>query len=113
SRLSRRRGLDMRAEPIRPVAQAQAVASLGGEQPADVVMRQGFRPRVDEGPTGTTLRLEGVEHAVPADHAAALREITSGAPISASTLPGLDESSSLELLRALLIAGVVVPVLRD
>ncbi len=113
SRLARRRGRDMRPEPIRPVAQAHAVASLGGDQPADVVLRKGFRPHVDEGPTGTIVNVEGVEHAFPADHAAALREITSGAIIGASTLPGLDESAARALLRALLIAGVVVPVHRD
>ena len=111
ARMSRRRGRDMRAEPIRPVAQAEAVASLDGSDPLPVVLRTGFGPRIEEGPDGATLRFDGSAHTFPSDHLPALRQIAAGGHLLASDLPGLDPQAARDLLRALLVAGIVVPVL--
>lgn len=109
-RLSRRRGRDMRAAPIRPVAQADAVASLDGGRPTAIILRSGIAPRVEESDAGVAVRSDGVERTFPADHAAALRVIASGVAADTAHLPGLDDAAGRMLVRELLLAGIVVPV---
>lgn len=108
-RLARRRGQDVRSRPLHPVAQAQAAASQAGEQPVPVLLRAGFRPRLEEHASGVTINLDGREQTFPADHAAALRHIISGVECQSTGLPGLDAALGRELVRVLLISGVVVP----
>ena len=110
ARLARRRGQDVRSHPLRPVAQAEAVTSQAGSDPAPVVLREGFMPRVAEHHEGVTLHLDGMELPFRSDHAAALRQIVSGVECRSVALPGLDEVAGRDLIRALLVAGVVVPV---
>lgn len=109
-RMSHRRGRDMRAAPIRPVAQADAVSSLDGDSPTDIILRSGVRPRIEESDAGMTVRADGVERTFAADHAAALRLILTGAQAQSTDLPGLDDAAGRLLVRELLVAGIVVPV---
>ncbi len=113
ARMERRRAVDTRPEPLRPVAQATA-AALAEQvaQPGSAVAvraRPGSRLRVEEAIDRTTLVLDGRRLEFEPDHAAALKAVVEGGRCVAEQLPGLEPAAGRALARRLLLDGAVVP----
>ena len=97
-----------RSEPVSPLAQARAVASL--EADGLVRLRKHLRYTVASGADdAVVLRLPDRTLTLPAITASAMKTVFTGAPVRASDLPGLDTDDGLVLLRRLLREGLVVP----
>ncbi len=110
TRLSVRRGKDVRVHPLRPLAQVVAADSQRGASSISGILRTGLRPRIDQSGEHASLTVDGGRFEFPASHASALHRVASGSPCDAANLPGLDDSQGRELLRSLFLAGVIVPV---
>ena len=108
-RMAARRDRDVRPAAVRPVAQVRAAGSQHGGAPVPVVLRTGAVPRVSASADGVSLVVDGRTLGFPVDHLAAVRAVTSGARISADQLPKLGDTEGRDLVRRLLLAGVVVP----
>ena len=107
ARLAARRHRDVRPEPLRPTAQVSAALAVDDVR---VTLRAGVRPRVQEGPAGVELVLDGRALSFPSTHLDALRRVAAADELVPAHLPGLDAESARELVRGLLLAGVLVPV---
>jgi cupin superfamily protein len=96
-----------RPAPISPLSQLEVLAELG---PDTVLrLRPGLRPRLEQ--AGAELVLYAVDQRIVLALSAetAMKQILSGEPISAGTLAGPGPTESLELVRRLLAAAVLVP----
>ena len=97
-----------RPGPISPLAQLAALANLTPE--TELVLRPGLRASVRVGVGGTiTLRFLDKSVDLPAGEEAAVKAVLAAEPVTASTLPGLDATDGLELVRLLLTEAVLVP----
>jgi len=96
-----------RPAPIEPLAQLAALAALS---PQDTFrLRPGLRPRLRRSSDAMLLRVVDDTISLPLAADAALKLVLSGEPVCAGTLPGLDGKASLQLVRRLLGAAVLVP----
>ncbi|MDG4801173.1 cupin domain-containing protein [Micromonospora sp. WMMD980] len=97
-----------RPAPIRPLAQAEALARLDPD--SRVVLRAGLRRQL--APTGdgrVALRLVDRTLTLPGTCEPALRALLTGEPTRVGDLPGLDDADRLVLARRLLKEAVLVP----
>ncbi|NLU82821.1 cupin domain-containing protein [Rhodococcus sp. HNM0569] len=106
-----------RPTPVRPL---ETLSALGGfDATSTVALRHALVVSLEEERTGgddheghmsrTTLRLPDKTIRFPSQCVAALREIATGRPVTAETLPGLTTDDAMVVLRRLLREGVVVP----
>jgi len=97
-----------RSEPVSPLAQARAVASLRPDSP--VRLRDHLRYTADVAADGSiVVRLTDRTLTLPSVTAAAMKTVLSGAPVRAAELPDLDADDGLVLIRRLLREALVVP----
>ncbi|MEU4474039.1 cupin domain-containing protein [Micromonospora sp. NPDC023888] len=110
ARLRQRAWPAARPAPIRPLAQADAVAALDAD--ARVTLRPGLRWQlVPHGSDTVALRLFDRTITLPVDCEAAARVLLSGAVTRVGDLPGLpDDADRVTLTRRLLREAVLVPV---
>jgi lysine-specific demethylase/histidyl-hydroxylase NO66 len=109
-RVARRLARAVSAEPLRMLAQAEAVRRLG---PGSVVRpRRGLGHRLDLGDP-VRLRLPGREITLPAVTGPALGVLLDGGPVTPAAIGagdlGLDDDDALVLVRRMLREGVLVP----
>lgn len=109
-RMARRRSGDVRPDALRPVAQVAAAESQSTGSPATVRLRRGFPPRLEERSGEVDLVLDNTRLTFASADADALRHILTAVEVQAASLPGLDDVTARDLIRRLLLAGVVVPV---
>lgn len=109
-RMARSRGQDARPDPLRPVVQVAAADSQSTPSPATVRLRHGFPPRLEERSGEVDLVLDRSRLTFAGANADALRYILTATEVQAPALPGLDDAPARDLIRRLLLAGVVVPV---
>lgn len=96
-----------RPAPVRPLATLDAVATLDAE--TRVQWRDGLHGSLDGAdPATVVLKLPTKSISFPAVCEPALHAVLEGAPVSAGTLPGLDASDGLVVLRRLLREAVLV-----
>ena len=95
--------------PIAPLEQAAAAERL--TPGTRVHLRPGLQAHLEDTEGRTTLRLPGETLEVDADQADALSVLLDGEPWSLDALPGLPEPVG-DLVRRLLVRGVVVPSAR-
>jgi hypothetical protein len=106
ARLDRTLGGAMRPEPVAPIAQSAAAASLG---PCDRVrLRAGAEARLDSGRDGLTLRTPWTNVAVDGSLATAAAILIEGRETRVDALEGPPDAVT-ELVRTLLVRGVLVP----
>ncbi|MEJ3749270.1 cupin domain-containing protein [Actinomycetes bacterium KLBMP 9797] len=97
-----------RPAPIRPVAQAAAVAAL--DLDARVTRRPGLRWQlVVDGADRVTLRVFDRTVSLPGECAPAVRALLSGGTHRIGDLPGLDDHSRLVVARRLLREAILIP----
>jgi hypothetical protein len=96
-----------RPDPIEPLAQLAALAALTPE--ASFRLRPGLRARLERTPDALLLKAIDTSIGLPLAAESALDAVLSGKPICAAALPGLDVEASLELVRRLVTAAVLVP----
>lgn len=96
----------IRPGPLAPLAQLELAAHLDPHTP--VRLRPGLQPRLDA--AGARLRLHTLGEAAEFDAATepALRLLLSGQTVPAGGLPGLDDEAGVDLVRQLLVTGVLV-----
>ncbi|MEU1364443.1 cupin, partial [Micromonospora zamorensis] len=109
ARLRQRAWPAARPAPIRPLAQADAVAALDAD--SRVTARPGLRWQlVPHGSDTVALRLFDRTITLPGDCEAAARVLLSGAVTRVGDLPGLpDDADRVTLTRRLLREAVLVP----
>jgi hypothetical protein len=108
-RLRARLWRQVRPAPIRPLAQAEALQSVGAE--TRIAPRGQLRWRLTgSGPDTVELQLFDRTVAFPASCAAAVQAVLTGEVHRVGDLPGLDESSQVALARRLLKEAAVVSV---
>ncbi|WP_433528661.1 cupin domain-containing protein [Micromonospora sp. CA-263727] len=108
ARLRQRAWPAARPAPIRPLAQAAAIAALDAE--SRVTLRPGLRWQLAPQGDRVTLRLFDRTITLPAQCEPALRALLAGAPSRVGDLPGLDtDADRLTLTRRLLREAVLVP----
>ncbi|MEH0937710.1 cupin, partial [Micromonospora sp. CPCC 205543] len=97
-----------RPAPIRPLAQAAALATLDAD--AHIAPRGGLRWQLTATGDRVALRLTDRTITLPATCEAALRALLTGAVTRVGDLPGLDDDADrLVLARRLLREAVAVP----
>jgi hypothetical protein len=96
-----------RPEPIEPLAQLAALASLTPS--ACFRLRPGLRPRLVRMPDEVVVKAIDTSLSLPLSAGSALELVLSGEPVSAAALPGLDAEAALSLVRQLLTAAILVP----
>lgn len=97
-----------RPGPIRPVAQAEALATVDGD--TLVTVRPGLRWRLVPGaPERVVLALPDRTLDLPEFCASAVRAALGGSPVRVRDLPGLDPADAVVLVRRLLREAVVTP----
>jgi lysine-specific demethylase/histidyl-hydroxylase NO66 len=96
-----------RPEPIGPLAQLNAAASLSAETPLRT--RPGLRHRLCVDASGVVVTTLDRTLTLPRDTAAAVETALSGAVFIPGQLSGLDAADQLTLARRLLREGVIVP----
>jgi hypothetical protein len=110
--VARRVGVDLqrrtRPQPIGPLAQLLAADALTGE--TSLRLRPQLRVRVEADTDEVRLVLLDRTVRLPAHAADAVKAMLAGAPLTPSTLPGLDAEQQLAIARELISAGVLVPV---
>jgi hypothetical protein len=97
-----------RPEPVRPLAQSEAAASVTGL--SVVRLRRHTHPRLsdlDDGQVRVTTTTRSVT--VPAPCRAALEVLVDGGPVAVGELPGLSEADACALIARLLREALVVP----
>jgi lysine-specific demethylase/histidyl-hydroxylase NO66 len=109
ARLRERAWPAARPAPIRPLAQAGALATLDAD--AQLTLRPGLRWHlVPHGPDTVALRLFDRTITLPADCEPAVRALLTGAVTRVGDLPGLpDDADRITLARRLLREAVLVP----
>ncbi|MFC4018691.1 cupin domain-containing protein [Micromonospora sp. GCM10011542] len=109
ARLRQRAWPAARPAPIRPLAQANALATLDAD--TRLALRPGLRWQlVPHGPDTVALRLFDRTITLPADCGPAVRALLTGAVTRVGDLPGLpDDADRITLARRLLREAVVVP----
>ncbi|WP_431729389.1 cupin domain-containing protein [Verrucosispora sp. TAA-831] len=108
ARLRQRAWPASRPAPLRPLAQAAAIAALDAD--SRVTVRPGLRRQLDEQGEQVVLRLFDRTVTLPAQCAAALRVLLAGSVVRVGDLPGLDDDADrLTLTRRLLREAVLVP----
>ena len=98
---------DTRPEPIGPLAQGAAAATLTGD--TAVRARSGLRYALTIDQDACALRVLDKTITLPVSVAGALPTVLDGATFTPDQLPGLDGEGGLTLVRRLLGEGVVVP----
>ncbi|KXK58152.1 cupin [Micromonospora rosaria] len=107
-RLRRRAWPAARPAPIRPLAQAAALAGLTGD--SRLTVRPGLRWQLaSDGADRVTLRVFDRTLTLPTACEPALRALLGGAVTRVGELPGLDDADRLVLARRLLREAVAVP----
>ncbi len=96
-----------RAAPVAPLAQAAAIAGLGGQ--SVVRPRPHLRHLIRAAGDRVVLELPDRTLSLPAGTAPALDMLLAGAAVAVADLPGLDAGEQLVLVRRLLREAVVVP----
>jgi hypothetical protein len=96
----------MRPEPVAPIAQAAAAASLGARDRDR--LRAGAEARLDPGRDGLALRTPWTAVAVDVSLAAAAVSLIEGRETRLDALEGPPDAVA-EFVRTLLVRGVLVP----
>ncbi|HEY4417869.1 MAG TPA: cupin, partial [Pseudonocardia sp.] len=96
-----------RPEPVRPVAVATFIEHLAAGD--GVRRRAGLRYRLVREAEHVVLALPDRQITLPVATEAAVRALASGRTCSVGSLPGMDESDQIVLVRRLLREGVLVP----
>jgi hypothetical protein len=108
ARLRQRAWPASRPAPLRPLAQAAAIAALDAD--SRVTVRPGLHRQLDERGEQVVLRLFDRTVTLPAQCTAALRALLAGSVVRVGDLPGLDDDADrLTLTRRLLREAVLVP----
>jgi len=99
--------MQTRPAPLGPLAQLQAVETLGPE--TVLQLRRGLRCRIARRGGELQLRLldRTIELAISAENA--VKAVLTGELLTPATLPGLDADEQLALARRLLREGVLGP----
>ncbi len=105
-------GLDLmrrtRPEPLAPLAQLAAAASLGGSSPLRLRAQLRAHVEVDDDAVRVVLLDRTVQ--LPVGAADALKVILAGTAFRPEELPGLEAGEQVDVARQLVREGVVVPV---
>ncbi|HET6210461.1 MAG TPA: cupin domain-containing protein, partial [Jatrophihabitans sp.] len=96
-----------RPAPIEPLGQLALLAELGPD--TRLRLRSGLRPRLVAGDGELILHAVDQQLRLAPELAPALKQLLSGEPVSAATLAGPALADRLDLVRRLLVAGVLVP----
>ncbi|HET6209870.1 MAG TPA: cupin domain-containing protein [Jatrophihabitans sp.] len=96
-----------RPAPIEPLGQLALLAELGPD--TRLRLRPGLRPRLVAGDGELILHAVDQQLRLAPELAPALKQLLSGEPVSASTLAGPALADRLDLVRRLLVAGVLAP----
>ena len=106
STLARRFEGDIRAEPLRPLATLEALASLDAS--TTVRWRGSLRTRIETVDDRVRIVSRTKSLSLPIEAEAAVRRLAAGAPIAVGGLPGLDAESAVVVARRLVREGFAV-----
>lgn len=106
-RLGARFERDARPEPVAPLATRAAIDSL--TEHSRVRWRDGLGSRLERAGDKVRLATGTTALSLPAEATGALQVLRTGDPVAVGSLPGLDLTSALVVVRRLLREGVVVP----
>lgn len=110
ARLRERAWPASRPAPLRPLAQAKAIATLDAD--SHITRRPGLRWQLEFGAPGGRVTLRAFDRTIsfPPQCAPALQQLLSGGAVRVGDLPGLDGADRIVLARRLLREAVAVPV---
>jgi hypothetical protein len=95
-----------RPAPIAPLGQVEAADRVDAS--TVVRLRAGLSARLEDTASGVALRAQGASLSLEPEHAGAVGRLLDGEPWRLDSLPG-DSDAVAELVRRLLVRGVVVP----